>query len=98
MKKQKIILIALILLALLGCSKSASNGLYPVYSFPDPPKAVTEPGKVWLQCGGNTKAVESGMYCIDPAHVSELRKFIIEQDSVIEKYFNLITKHNDAVN
>lgn len=81
----------LILLVLLGCGKGAGNGLYPVYPWPKRPQAITEPGKVWLSCGDD-------YICLTPEQVEDLRVFVIEQDAVIEKYFNLITKHNESVN
>lgn len=50
-----------------------------------------EPQKVWLKCGamgGNAKAVEAEMYCIDEIYVRQLRTYIIEMSALVQKYEN----------
>jgi hypothetical protein len=61
------------------------------------PKAVLEPDKVWLRCGasgGHPDAVEYEMFCVDEIYVKELRQFVVELDSLVQKYENAINEIN----
>ena len=79
-----------ILFGVLGCARG-TNVLYPLHPRPDYPLAVTQPSKAFLTCGDD-------YYCIAPEHLEGLRKFIILQNTLIEKYEKNIELHNSSVN
>ena len=89
-RKQKRILLTVVLLLVLGCG-GGTNVLYPIHARPILPLAVLEPDKIFLTCGDD-------YYCIAPEYLDDLRRFLIEQDAVIEKYENNIELHNSSVN
>ena len=77
------------LLLVLGCGKG-TNVLYPLHPRPIYPMAVIEPDKTFLTCGDD-------FLCITPEHLDDLRRFVIEQEAIIEKYENNIELHNSSV-
>lgn len=74
----------------LGCAKG-TNVLYPLHPRPDYPMAITSPDKVFLSCGDD-------YLCVSPEHLEGLRKFVIRQNVLIEKYEENIKLHNSSVN
>jgi hypothetical protein len=83
-------LLTVALLQLLGCGGGTSV-LYPLHARPALPLAVLEPDKIFLTCGDD-------YYCIAPEYLEDLRRFLIEQSAVIEKYEHNIELHNSSVN
>ncbi len=78
-----------VLLGVLGCVQG-TNVLYPLHARPDYPRAVLSPSEVFLKCGDD-------YFCIAPEHLEDLRKFVILQGSLIEKYEENIRLHNSFV-
>jgi hypothetical protein len=87
MQKQsvKLIMLGITLSVALGCVSSGS-GPYQLYARPYAPLAITNPAKVFLQCGGNSDAVESLYYCVERFHLSQLREYLIRVHSLLNKY------------
>jgi hypothetical protein len=80
----------------LGCV-SGSSGPYPTYAYPQLPEAVSNPHEVWVKCsslGAPSEAVVSKMYCVNEDAYFELRKFVVELDSLVQKYENTINEIN----
>jgi len=97
--KRKLLLIGVILFAVLGCG-SGTNVLYPLHARPYIPSIVGDPHDVWVMCssyGAPPEAIVHDMYCVKEDHVIELRKFIILQNALIEKYEKNIELHNSTV-
>jgi len=87
--RRKLLLIGVILFVALGCG-SGTNVLYPLHTRPEVPLAVYQPASAFIICGDD-------YYCIAPEHLEDLRKFIILQNSLIEKYEKNIELHNSTV-
>jgi hypothetical protein len=84
------------LLLALGCVSGSSGG-YPTFNYPLVPLAVSSPHDVWVKCsslGAPEAAVISKMYCVDEGEYLDLRRFVIELDSLIVKYENTIKEIN----
>jgi len=84
------------LLLALGCVSGSSGG-YPTFNYPLVPLAVSSPHDVWVKCsslGAPEAAVISKMYCVDEAAYLDLRRFVVELDSLIVKYENTIKEIN----
>ena len=80
----------------LGCV-SGSSGPYPTFNYPIVPSAIANPNDVWVKCsslGAPPEAIVSKMYCVDEDAYFELRKCVIELDSVVRKYENTINEIN----
>ena len=96
---KKLLITGIILFAVLGCG-SGTNVFYPLHAKPDIPLAVGDPHDVWVMCsdyGAPPDAIVHDMYCVKEDHVIELRKFIILQDALIEKYEKNIELHNSSM-
>ena len=96
---KKFLIMAVILCAVLGCG-SGTNVLYPLHARPNIPLAVGEPHDVWVMCsdyGAPPEAIVRDMYCVKEDDVIELRKFIILQNALIEKYEKIIELHNSSM-
>jgi len=88
-KRKLLIMGMIILFVVLGCG-SGTNALYPLHARPEMPLAVYQPASAFIICGDD-------YYCIAPEHLEDLRKFIILQNSLIEKYEKNIELHNSTV-
>ncbi len=96
---KRLLITGMILFAVLGCG-SGTNVLYPLHARPYIPPIVGDPHDVWVMCsdyGAPSEAIVHDMYCIKEDHVIELRKFIILQDALIEKYEKNIKLHNSSM-
>ena len=96
---KKSLVTGIILFAVLGCG-SGTNVLYPLHARPYIPPIVGDPHDVWVMCssyGAPSDAIVHDMYCVKEDHVIELRKFIILQNALIEKYEKNIELHNSTV-
>jgi hypothetical protein len=86
---KKLLITGMILFVVLGCG-GGTNVLYPLHARPYVPLAVYQPTRAFLICGDD-------YYCIAPEHLEELKKFIILQNALIDKYEKNIELHNSAV-
>ena len=89
----------LVALLLLGCGSVSSGGSYPILAYPALPKAVSEPGKVWLRCGsygGHPDSIEAPMYCVEEIYGEDLKKYIQKLDSIYWKYTYALEEINKS--
>lgn len=71
----------------LGCSSGISGAGIHRLERPDPPRAVTDPRSAWK--------VENGrLYSLAQKDFEALRRFVIRQDEVLDKYDCMITAIN----
>lgn len=77
-----------------GCVTS-NDGPYQVFARPTLPRAITEPHEVFLRCDDNPKAVESMYYCIEGAHLEDLRVWVIRVQSLLNKHEQQIMVINE---
>ena len=94
MQSGKYAVLVIILLAHPGCVTS-NDGPYQVFARPTLPRAITEPHKVFLRCDDNPKAVESMYYCIEGAHLEDLRVWVIRVQSLLNKHEQQIMVINE---
>ena len=80
-------MLAITLLVVAGCAGTKGAPVFPVHARPYVPRAIVEPQEVFLKCGDD-------YFCIDLAHLNDLRVYIIEMDSLVRKYENATKELN----
>ena len=74
---------------LLGCVSGISGKeLLPIHARPILPKALVQPEKTFIKCGDD-------FYCITPEDLDGLRVWVLETQSLINKYEHATEVLND---
>ena len=74
---------------LLGCVSGISGKeLLPIHARPVLPKALVQPEKTFIKCGDD-------FYCITPEDLDGLRVWVLETQSLINKYEHATEVLND---